>query len=318
MNLVTVCITTYNRKALLPLTLKSILSQTYKNLEIIIVDDCSTDGTQDFVENQLLKLDKRIRYIKHAKNKGLAAARNTAIKNSKGKYFTFCDDDDIWREEFIEVFIEKSKYYNDTYSFCASIISNKKAVKGILAPFKELLIRGYTPPVASQFYFTDNLKKVGGYDEKIKSGVDHDLWLTLGHNEYKLIWINQELSKENRIQSDGRMTFNFNKRVNGIRCAINIWENRIENSFGNNFVKCLEKNYEYNTYKKFILFSLKENKFSDVFNYWKKLPKILFLLDLKRYIISKFNNSSLLLHPNFEGCRNNILKGEYNIEILRE
>jgi len=87
-SLVTVCITTYNRMDLLPKTLRSILDQTYKNIEVIIVDDCSTDGTEELILTSLLKQDSRIRYIPHKENKGLAFARNTAINNAKGKYFT--------------------------------------------------------------------------------------------------------------------------------------------------------------------------------------------------------------------------------------
>ena len=62
--LVSVIITTYNRKNQLSLTLDSILKQTYKNIEIIIIDDYSTDGTKDLIESKLLKLDNRIKYIR--------------------------------------------------------------------------------------------------------------------------------------------------------------------------------------------------------------------------------------------------------------
>ena len=93
-NLVSICVTTFNRKEFLKLTLNSILAQTYKNIEVLVVDDCSNDGTKELIENKFLNIDKRIKYFRHENNKGLAVARNTAIINSKGKYFTFCDDDD--------------------------------------------------------------------------------------------------------------------------------------------------------------------------------------------------------------------------------
>ena len=84
--LVSVCITTFNRKASLIETVNSILSQTYQNIEVIIVDDCSSDGT-DIIIKKILSKKKKIKYIRHKKNKGLAAARNTAIFNAKGRYF---------------------------------------------------------------------------------------------------------------------------------------------------------------------------------------------------------------------------------------
>ena len=119
-SLVSVCITTFNRKELLWLTLKSILDQTYKNIEIIIVDDCSIDGTQFLVENEILKLDPRIKYIRHTENNGLAFARNTAIFNAKGKYFTFCDDDDLLMPNYIEEFMNEASMHDDNWSFCWS------------------------------------------------------------------------------------------------------------------------------------------------------------------------------------------------------
>ena len=64
----------YNK--FLPITLKSVLKQTYKNLEIIIVDDFSDDGTDILMHDELLKLDHRIKYIRHDENKGLAHAEN--------------------------------------------------------------------------------------------------------------------------------------------------------------------------------------------------------------------------------------------------
>ena len=91
--LVSVNITTFNRAHLLPRCLDSILTQSYKNLEIIIVDDCSTDYTEEVVKKYQAK-DSRIKYFKHEKNMGNAHARNTALKNCSGFYVAFMDDDD--------------------------------------------------------------------------------------------------------------------------------------------------------------------------------------------------------------------------------
>lgn len=318
MSLVTVCITTFNRKKIIPHAIQSILSQTYTNFEIIIVDDFSTDGTKEFIENYILKLDDRIRYIRHSRNKGLATARNTAINNAKGEYFTFCDDDDVWDENFILLFMNHIKDYDTTYSFCASNISNDVIVKAIRSSFKEFILLGYTPPVASQFYFTKILKDVGGYDEDITSGVDHDLWLTLGFKNYNLVWLNQNVVNVNQIETEDRMTYNIDKRVNGIKTSMRIWKARIGNNFGESFFSCFEKNYQYNTYKKFILFSLKRKNYSNISTYWLKLPKTLFLLDLKRYLKIKCQTKNGLKHPTFEKCNKVSETNIYNIEILRK
>ena len=318
-NLVTVCITTYNRKELLPTSLKSVLTQTYDNIEVIIVDDHSTDGTKELVENELLNLDERIRYIRHERNKGLAAGRNSAIFAAKGKYFTFVDDDDTWKPDFLSTFVEIAQNHDDSYAFCASIISDikDKPVAAIKANLRDLLILGYTPPVASQFYFTGTLKKVGGYDETIKSGVDHDLWLTLGLYNIKIIWLNKKLVNVNPIASDNRMTYNINKRINGINNSMKRWKERIGISFGKNFFVCFEKNYQYNTYKKFILHNLKNKEYSKLFLYWKKLPKDLFLLDIKRYFLVRITKKSLLRKPVFMNCNKFLPDFLSKIEVMK-
>lgn len=88
---VSVVITTYNRARLLPRAVNSVLAQTFDDYEIIIVDDCSPDHTWDVV----CKFnDPRIRSIRHERNMGVSAARNTGIANARGKYITFLDDDD--------------------------------------------------------------------------------------------------------------------------------------------------------------------------------------------------------------------------------
>lgn len=88
---VTVVITTYNRADLLPRAVESVLAQTYTDYEVIIVDDCSSDNTQDVVAGFD---DPRIRSFRHERNRGASAARNTGILNAKGEYVAFLDDDD--------------------------------------------------------------------------------------------------------------------------------------------------------------------------------------------------------------------------------
>ena len=88
---VSVIITTYNRANLLPRAVSSVLTQTYDDYEIIIVDDCSTDHTQEVIQRMK---DPRVRSFKHEVNRGAAAARNTGISNAIGEYIAFLDDDD--------------------------------------------------------------------------------------------------------------------------------------------------------------------------------------------------------------------------------
>jgi len=96
---VSVIISTYNRAHLIGRAIQSVLNQTYQDFEVIVVDDGSTDNTEEIVKSFN---DPRIRYIRHEKNKGAAAARNTGIKAARGKYIAFQDSDDEWLPEKLE------------------------------------------------------------------------------------------------------------------------------------------------------------------------------------------------------------------------
>ena len=99
--LVSVVIPTYNRAYCLERTLSSALSQTYRNLEIVVVDDGSTDTTEELMTT-LGRRDVRVRYIKQA-NKGVAAARNTGFGYCTGDFVALLDSDDVWRPWKIEL-----------------------------------------------------------------------------------------------------------------------------------------------------------------------------------------------------------------------
>ena len=88
---VTVVIPTYNRGDLLPRAVNSVLAQTYSDFELILVDDCSFDNTQDVIHDFE---DPRIRSIRHEVNRGAAATRNTGIAHARGEYIAYLDDDD--------------------------------------------------------------------------------------------------------------------------------------------------------------------------------------------------------------------------------
>lgn len=97
--LVSVVIPTYNRIHTLPASVDSVLNQTYENLELIIMDDGSTDGTQEYVESIT---DKRVRYRRADKNMGPSAARNMGAELARGEYLAFQDSDDAWEPDKLD------------------------------------------------------------------------------------------------------------------------------------------------------------------------------------------------------------------------
>lgn len=99
--LVSVIINVYNCKEYLPTSLESVRQQTYKNLEVILVDDASTDGSGEFCD-EFCKQDERFRVIHHEKNTGVSGPRNTGLREAKGDYIYFMDSDDYIHVEMIE------------------------------------------------------------------------------------------------------------------------------------------------------------------------------------------------------------------------
>lgn len=101
---VSVITPSYNTAAFIAETINSVLAQTYADWEMIIVDDCSTDATDDAVRPFLS--DPRIRYIKNERNLGAAESRNRALREAKGRFVAFLDSDDLWLPEKLEKQLE--------------------------------------------------------------------------------------------------------------------------------------------------------------------------------------------------------------------
>ena len=110
--LVSVITPAYNASEYIGETIESVLNQSYTNWEMLIVDDCSKDNTVEIVSKYSEK-DNRIKLLKHTENQGVAATRNTALKEAKGDYIAFLDSDDMWHSEKLLkqlVFMEENQY----------------------------------------------------------------------------------------------------------------------------------------------------------------------------------------------------------------
>jgi len=182
--MVSVIIPTYNSEKYIEKTVVSALNQTYKNLEIIIIDDCSKDRSRELILN-LAKQDRRVRYFFQEKNQGAAVARNTGIKNAKGKYIAFLDSDDVWLPNKIEKQIIAIKKGNP-FVFCAydfidgegKYIRNKSKIKPEVT-YKDELVKTYisTPTVIfDREYFGNPQMPLR------RTGQDYAFWLLLLRN----------------------------------------------------------------------------------------------------------------------------------------
>ena len=115
-NLVSIITPMYNSGKFIKDTIDSVLSQTYKEWEMIIVDDCSTDISPEIVKSYV-DTESRIKYIRTDKNSGVSNARNIALKNANGQYIAFLDSDDIWDKEKLEKQINFMKEKDCAISF---------------------------------------------------------------------------------------------------------------------------------------------------------------------------------------------------------
>ena len=116
--LVSVVIPVYNSEAYIRETLSSIIAQDCKNIEIIIVDDASTDSSMEIAKTMLKNSGRTFRIIYHPKNLGISAARNTGLASAKGRYIWFCDSDDIACENFISRLLAEAEEKNADAVFC--------------------------------------------------------------------------------------------------------------------------------------------------------------------------------------------------------
>ncbi|MCM8775444.1 MAG: glycosyltransferase [Candidatus Omnitrophica bacterium] len=183
MTRVSIIIPTYNRKHLVSDAIESVLAQTYKDYEIIVVDDGSTDGTEEMIRS---KYGDRLHYIRQT-NQGISAARNAGIRSAKGDFIAFLDSDDMWLPEKLE----KQITYLDQHSnlgflctrFKAYSIHNKDAVRfgpeGFSTKFAELLMSDNFIPTSTVMVRRAVLDDVGLFDPDIPTYEDFDLWLRI-------------------------------------------------------------------------------------------------------------------------------------------
>ena len=116
--LVSVIVPVYNSEKHIAAALSSIINQDYSSLEIIIVNDASTDSSREIAQDVLSHSARPHRIIDHPRNLGVSAARNTGLDAAKGDYVWFCDSDDLPDEHFVSVLCRKAHDNNLDAVFC--------------------------------------------------------------------------------------------------------------------------------------------------------------------------------------------------------
>lgn len=237
---VDVAVTTYNRADKCFRAVSYIVSQNSDNKivsQIIVVDDCSTHAFSSELTGVLRS--NEVTLIRHERNSGLAAARNSALMASRSEWFSFCDDDDLWPPGFAEKLVKTAKSAPQEVGVILGLSEERRKFCGAFfdrfPSVQEVMLAGITPPVASQMYRTQMLKYSGGYDENIRSGVDHDLWINLAHSVNPRVAVAWGATPVVGKDENQRMTTVDHTRRQGIAAALKIWEPKITNTFGEEF-----------------------------------------------------------------------------------
>lgn len=199
--LVSVVVPTFNRAALLPQTVSSILTQTYAEIELIVVDNMSSDGTEEYVQSLA---DPRVRTCRNANEGIIARNRNLGIRLARGKYVALCDDDDLWQPEKLaeQVAVMEANpnvglCYTNAVVFGEDVFGdvwlNKNKV--FRSHFKRLLLRNFIPN-SSVLIRKSVLDAEGGFDESgsLAPFEDYEMWLRIAHS-HELIYIDKPLLK---------------------------------------------------------------------------------------------------------------------------
>jgi len=199
---VSIVLPTYNRAQIIMSSIESVLNQTYEKFELIIVDDGSTDDTQDIIAE--IK-DERIRYLKQEENHGQASARNIGIKAAKYSLIAFQDSDDWWHPRKLELQVEAMRFANEqTGMVYHKIRYQTGGGNEIIIPnearlsenksgniYKELL-RSNLIGMPTLLLKKESIDKIGNFDESMRSLEDYDLVLRIA-KDYDAVFLDEVL-----------------------------------------------------------------------------------------------------------------------------
>ncbi|WP_410981432.1 glycosyltransferase family 2 protein [Bacillus pacificus] len=228
--LISVVIPTYNRGSLIKNTINSVLNQTYKNFELLIIDDASTDNTEEIVKGYD---DSRIKFVKLDENSQGTKPRNVGIQESKGEYIALLDSDDEWSPTKLERQLKFLQEFNDEKMVCFTDLKLKEAKKTNYSSNKEfvngnnileyiLLDKNWVQ--TSTYMFSSKLGKETLFNPTLKKHQDWDFCLRLSKNGARFVNLPEHLATYYLDERDGRIG-NNNKYLQSLS-----WLESVEDS----------------------------------------------------------------------------------------
>lgn len=218
-NKISIITPSYNSVSFIRETIESVLNQTYKNWEMIIVDDCSTDNSVEII-SEYAKKDKRIKLFVNSSNSGAAVSRNKALENTTGRFIAFLDSDDVWKPKKIQEQVDFMITNELPISFTSySLIDEKgEAIEKVVNTVKEIDYKGYLKNTIigmSTSMIDTNFVKPFKF-KNIRTRQDTYLWISLlkrGHKAYGMnkILVNYRVRKDsisaNKVKAAKRVWY---------------------------------------------------------------------------------------------------------------
>lgn len=224
----------YNKEIYIKNTIQSVLSQTYNNFEILVINDGSTDNSLNIVNT--IK-DKRV-FVFNKTNEGVSSARNYGINNATGKYLAFLDGDDIWDSSFLEHISNLIDQYPNESVFTSAIriITPKKtynanynfSFKNSPVIVSDFFSASMDHPIlsgSSAVIYKNIIDDIGFFNESLKTGEDTDYWIRIGLKHKVVFSIKvlvsvviseKSLTKQNRIEYKALDFLKYEKFINTI------------------------------------------------------------------------------------------------------
>ena len=242
MDLISVIIPYYKKKEYIISSINSVLNQTYKNLEIIIIYDDLNKKDLNLLK-KIKKKDKRIKIYINKKNLGAGRSRNKGIKLSKGIFVAFLDSDDLWKKNKLkkQIFFMKKNGINASHTSYTIINSNNKIIGSRNAKdmsYKQLLKScdiGLSTVVLKKEIITSKIKFAN-----IKTKEDYVLWLKITFNNNKIFALKDNLTKWRKLE-DSLSSSSLQKIYDGYLVYRKYMNFNLLKSFG--FLMLLSFNY---------------------------------------------------------------------------
>jgi glycosyltransferase involved in cell wall biosynthesis len=284
--MISVVMPTRNRAEFILPAIKSVLMQSINDLELIIVDDCSSDRTCEIV-NSILVHDSRIKLIRNGTQQGGAGARNIGIMASFGNWIAFIDDDDEWMPNKLECQIDKLMKINTAVACSCSFEQYFPSGRIVTIrpknnPTLNVLLNNSSLGGASMCLSSKKvICSINGFDAKFKSGQDWDLWVRL--REQGDIVVSNEILVHYTVHEGARISNNMDAQYQGSRRFYFKHRNKMDVSIQRNrkaycsYIMSRQQNRRLLSRLKYLIISVRHSEIRIALNYLlSSFPRIVF------------------------------------------